>query len=135
MYYELLRAGNGTGANDNDPFPGTDHVTMLNNLTMPSLLTWDGQENEMGFNHIAEVNGVIYFDIVNGDGTVPTHGFKVGHLNHDGTVDIDDVAALINLVLGNDSSGCLVCANVDQSEGGTIDIDDVAALIAIILNN
>lgn len=135
MYYELLRAGNGTGVHNHDPFPGTNQVTILNNLTTPNLLTWDGQENEMGFNHIAEVNGVIYFDIVNGDGTVPTHGFKVGDLNHDGTVDIDDVATLINLVLGNDSSGCLVCANVDQSEGGTIDIDDVAALIAIILNN
>ncbi len=134
MYYELLRAGNGTGANDNDPFPGTDHVTTLNNLTTPNLLTWDGQENEMGFDNIAEVDGIIYFDVVNGDGTVPQHEFGIGDVNHDGSVDIDDVTQLIGLVLGNGSNGCPVCANVDQSEDGTIDIDDVAALIAIILN-
>ena len=64
MYYDLLRAGNGTGANANDPFPGTDNVTSLTNFTKPSLMTWDKQFNEYAIFNIKEGRGgVISFDI------------------------------------------------------------------------
>ena len=63
-YYELLRAGNGTsGANGSDPFPGSQHVTMVSNLTEPSLRTWSQVDCDFEIRNIAEANGVITFDV------------------------------------------------------------------------
>ena len=61
------------------------------------------------------------------------HGYKTGDVNHDNAVDIDDVTALISIVLGGGTAqqGCPICANVDGQ--GSIDIDDVTVLIAIVL--
>ena len=131
MYYELLRAGNGYGSNSNDPFPGTDSVTTLNNLTTPSLLTWNGQANELGIADITETDGIITFGIVNGDGTAPSHGFEPGDVNHDNAITIKDVTVLINYLL-TDQEICLICADVYQD--GNINIKDVTTLINILLN-
>ena len=55
-----------------------------------------------------------------------------GDVNNDGSVDIDDVTALIQYVLGGYSGNFdEVAANVDGE--GSIDIDDVTALISMIL--
>lgn len=55
-----------------------------------------------------------------------------GDVNNDGSVDIDDVTALIQYVLGGYSRNFdEVAANVDGE--GSIDIDDVTALISMIL--
>ena len=131
MYYELLRAGNGFGANDSDPFPGTYNVTTLNNLTTPSLKTWDGQDNEMGLNNIAENNGIITFGVVNGDGTEPVHGFDLGDVNHDHDVNIADVTCLIDYLLGLQVVICPDCSDVNPN--GEINIADVTALIDLLL--
>ena len=71
MYYELLRAGNGNGSSGSDPYPGTRRVTAVNNTTSPSLKTWSGAGNDMGIAGITETNGVITFNVVNGDGSDP----------------------------------------------------------------
>lgn len=66
-YFVLLRAGGTTDgtAKASDPFPGTQNVTTLNNVTSPAnLLTWAGSPLELGFENIREVNGHITFDIV-----------------------------------------------------------------------
>lgn len=131
MYYELLRAGNGFGASESDPFPGAYNVTTLNNLTTPSLKTWSGQVNEMGLNNIAENNGIITFGVVNGDGTEPVHGFSVGDVNHDGAVNIADVTRLIDYLLGIQNVECTVCADVKAD--GAINIADVTSLIDLLL--
>ena len=131
MYYELLRAGNGFGSNSNDPFPGTDHVTEINNLTMPNLMTWDGQANEYGLNNIAENNKIITFNVVNGDGTTPGHGFEVGDVNHDQSVTIKDVTDLIDYLLGGSVDICIVCADVNGND--EVSIADVTALIDMLL--
>lgn len=132
MYYELLRAGNGVGPNSNDPFPGTDHVTEINNLTTPNLLTWAGQANDMGLTNIAENDRIITFDVVNGDGTAPTHGFDLGDVNHDQSLGISDVTDLIDFLLGSEAvTICPICADVD--EDGDITIADVTALIDLLL--
>ena len=133
MYYELLRAGNGTGSHSHDPFPGTNHVTAINNLTTPSLLTWSGQANEYGLDNIAENNGIITFNVVNGDGTTPGHGFEVGDVNHDESLTIKDVTDLIDYLLGSDVEICTVCADVNGDE--EITIADVTALIDVLLGN
>ena len=63
--------------------------------------------------------------------SVPT-AILIGDVNDDKTVDIDDVAMLINVVLGNITSGYNgVNANVFADD--VLDIDDVTALIMKIL--
>ena len=57
---------------------------------------------------------------------------RMGDVNDDGKVDVDDVAALISKVLGNDVSP-FVAAAADLNDDNRIDIDDVAALISKIL--
>ena len=68
-YYELLRAG-GVKSNayyvsigsSSDPFPGTRGVRTINNETSPSLKTWSGKYNNLGFRNIKESSGVITFE-------------------------------------------------------------------------
>ena len=62
------------------------------------------------------------------------HPYQSGDVNHDGSVDIDDVTTLINCVLGNANNACPVCANI-TGDDGSIDIDDVTALINKVLGN
>ena len=67
-YFELVRAGGLRDYNetDSDPFPGSAHVTMLNNTTSPAnLLSWSGKETLWGIENIVESRqGVITFDII-----------------------------------------------------------------------
>lgn len=57
-----------------------------------------------------------------------------GDVDHDGSVGIGDVSALVDLLLGNDDgSCCLICADVDDD--GEVGISDVSALIDLLLGN
>ena len=60
------------------------------------------------------------------------HEFEVGDVNHDHTVNIADVTALIDYLLGS-GNVCTTCANVDGDDG--INIADVTALIDKLLNS
>ena len=60
------------------------------------------------------------------------HGFDVGDVNHDGSVTIKDVTALIDYLLG-DGDVCMTCADVNGSTDVTI--ADVTALIDMLLGN
>ena len=60
------------------------------------------------------------------------HGYELGDVNHDEAVNIADVTALIDYLLGS-GSACEICANVNGDEG--INIADVTALIDKLLNN
>lgn len=61
------------------------------------------------------------------------HAYEVGDVNHDGRVNIDDVAVLIDYLLSNDASViCLDCADVDANS--RIDVSDLSALIDLILS-
>ncbi len=57
---------------------------------------------------------------------------KVGDVTGDGVVDIDDVSALVNVILGKASEQDYpgVC---DVTDDGSVDIDDVSEVINIIL--
>ena len=63
---------------------------------------------------------------------VPAHNYDKGDVNHDHAVNISDVTALIDYLLGS-GEVCSVCADVD-GEGG-INIADVTALIDLLLAN
>ncbi len=60
------------------------------------------------------------------------HGYDLGDVNHDHAVNIADVTALIDYLLGS-GSACEICANVNGDEG--INIADVTALIDKLLSN
>ena len=60
------------------------------------------------------------------------HNFEPGDVNHDQTVNINDVTALIDYLLGSENGGCGICADMD---GDTIVmITDVTALIDRLLS-
>ena len=61
------------------------------------------------------------------------HGFEPGDVNHDGSVTVSDVSALIDCLLGDTTNGCLICADVNQD--GQMSISDVTALIDLLLSN
>ena len=63
---------------------------------------------------------------------VPAHDYEIGDVNHDHDVNIGDVTALIDYLLGS-GSVCEICANVNGDEG--INIGDVTALIDKLLSN
>lgn len=60
------------------------------------------------------------------------HQYKTGDVNHDGNVNIADVTALIDHLLGS-GNVCTTCANVNGDE--SINIADVTALIDILLSS
>lgn len=62
----------------------------------------------------------------------PAHDYEIGDVNHDHDVNISDVTALIDYLLGS-GSVCETCANVNGDEG--INIGDVTALIDLLLGN
>ena len=62
----------------------------------------------------------------------PEHGYRVGDVNHDGKIAINDVTALIDYLLGGNDNACLICADVNGQGGVTI--ADVTALIDLLLS-
>lgn len=82
-----------------------------------------------------------YADIDNCGAVMEVHvfsgseaGYQTGDVNGDGIIDVDDVNALINVILGNNSLEDFKGeANVDGQ--GVIDVDDVNAVINLILKS
>ena len=60
------------------------------------------------------------------------HEYAVGDVNHDRSVNIADVTALIDYLLGS-GDVCKICADVNQDQ--TINIADVTSLIDKLLSN
>ena len=83
------------------------------------------------YGSITATTGVVsaYADI---QGTVTAKPFKIGDVNMDGEVDINDITSLISYVLGNTVSPFdNQAANVNGDD--TIDINDITQLISIVL--
>ena len=59
------------------------------------------------------------------------HSFELGDVNHDGTIDINDVTTLIDYLLGYNNGMCVDCADVDGDE--EVSINDVTTLIDHLL--
>jgi hypothetical protein len=103
----------------------TDKFYTVENLTPEGTFTFkvkalylDGTESEW-----SNIEEVTLFQ--NG------HGFAVGDVNHDGSVSISDVTALINALLSNQVP-CEICADVNGD--GNLAISDVTALINKLLS-
>lgn len=76
--------------------------------------------------------------VINKDGTASfwymkeEHNYAIGDVNHDGDVNIADVTALIDMLLGNGNATCTLCADVNGDS--EINIADATALIDKLLN-
>jgi hypothetical protein len=62
---------------------------------------------------------------------VPAHDYEKGDVNHDHAVNIADVTALIDLLLGSSLNACSICADVNGDQ--SVNIADVTALIDLLL--
>ena len=62
----------------------------------------------------------------------PEHGYSIGDVNHDHAINIADVTALIDYLLGT-GTVCEICADVHGDS--VINIADVTALIDVLLGN
>ena len=60
------------------------------------------------------------------------HAFELGDVNHDNTVSIADVTALIDYLLSGNGNACTICADVNGDQ--TVSIGDVTALIDKLLS-
>ena len=77
-------------------------------------------------------NGVAVYQIGKNVGGDPEPPAIVGDVNGDGTVDIADANAVINVILGSEEASKYE-GRADVNKDGTVDIADVNAIINIIL--
>lgn len=86
QYVDIEEAG-GTANNESEtimaqyPFPGTRKVTSFTDNTKPSMKTWGGKSLNMPITNIAEVNGVITFDVCGGAPKMETPEFAAPVIN------------------------------------------------------
>jgi DNA polymerase II small subunit/DNA polymerase delta subunit B len=55
-------------------------------------------------------------------------------VNGDGVVDVEDVAGIVNMILGEPAENFNE-ANADVTGDGVVDVDDVVAVVNIILDS
>ena len=110
---------------------GTDFIWYDQYNGQPIDMTWDAY-------HAIKIAGGEYKLTVNLtdmtliiEKVVPDHGYEVGDVNHDKAINIADVTALIDHLLGT-GTVCEICADVNGDSN--INIADVTALIDKLLN-
>ena len=98
------------------------HATLMRSSSVPAFRAY--------FKALANVSdhGQINFP---GDGSMPA--IELGDVNLDGNIDVEDVNALVNVVLQRVSAG-YYGGITDIDDNGMVDVEDVNALINIILS-
>ena len=105
---------------------GNQYTTAKRNNNYSYYFTGDGSDYLFTFN---VDNNTFIIEVLD---TQPT--IKPGDVDDNGVVDIDDVALLISIILGNNHS-TFNALNSDIDGDDVFSIDDVTLLIAIILGN
>ena len=83
---------------------------------------------------VVGINRVLEIYVIGVTEAVEEPEWRLGDVNHDQFVDIDDVSLLIAYILGTQPEPFYSSeANVDEDEQGLIDVDDVSTLITRIL--
>jgi hypothetical protein len=115
-------------------FPGTQNVTQLSDDDqLPNYKFYTSQNNGRVGVKISDING---------DASTGLMGFyyidltKVvkGDVNYDALIDVEDVVAVVNYILGETPAGFLPEA-ADVNGDNTIDVDDVVAIVNKILES
>ncbi|MBO4870878.1 MAG: M6 family metalloprotease domain-containing protein [Muribaculaceae bacterium] len=135
-YLELVRAWNDTPDKDldSDPFPGTKNVTSITNTTTPNLKTWGGMDCVFNIHKIKEKGQVVSFYITYDGMLPPEDDIPIGDVNNDGKVDVEDVNAIINIILEIKTEADYE-GDADLNGDGKVDVEDVNAAINIILTD
>ena len=105
----------------------TDQYYVVNGLTAGATYTYYVEANYIDGTKAA--SNVEEVTLLNEQG----HGYDLGDVNHDGTVNISDVTALIDYLLGSNADACVICA--DTNVDGVVNISDVTTLIDMLLAN
>ena len=123
-----LKAVNETGDENSRIITGiTDQYYVVENLTPGATYTYYVEANYIdGTKAASNVENVTLLE-------QQGHGYEVGDVNHDGSINIADVAALIDGLLDSSLELCPICADINSD--GSINIADVAALIDNLLGN
>ena len=82
--------------------------------------------------NIMRIKNLLAFFVALVVASAPAGAFTRGDLNSDGTVDVSDVNAVINIMLGKTQAGGNRLL-ADVTSDGTVDVSDVNALINIML--
>ena len=105
----------------------TDQYYVVENLTPGATYTYYVEANYIdGAKAASNVETVTLTD-------APEHNYQLGDVDHDGSINISDVTALIDMLLGNEGAGCPICADVDGNHD--VNISDVTALIDMLLTS
>ena len=123
-----LKAVNETGDENSRIITGiTDQYYVVENLTPGATYTYYVEANYIdGTKAASNVENVTLLE-------QQGHGYEVGDVNHDGSINIADVTALIDGLLDSSLELCPICADINSD--GSINIADVAALIDNLLGN
>ena len=123
-----LKAVNETGDENSRIITGiTDQYYVVENLTPGATYTCYVEANYIdGTKAASNVETVTLLE-------QQGHGYEVGDVNHDGSINIADVATLIDGLLDSSLELCPICADINSD--GSINIADVAALIDNLLGN
>lgn len=105
---------------------GTQYTIAKRNNNYSYYFTGDGRDYLFSFN---VDNNTFIIELLQ---TAPA--VKLGDVNDNGVVDIDDVALLISIILGNNHPA-FNALNSDLDGDDIFSIDDVTLLIAMILGN
>jgi hypothetical protein len=66
---------------------------------------------------------------------IGTNTALIGDVDSSGTVEVSDVTAIVDIILGNRTDFSILLANVNEDAENTIGVDDVTLLVDIILGN
>ena len=59
--------------------------------------------------------------------------YRLGDVNHDGFVDVDDMNIIINIMLNKNGATLAVYPDADVDKSGGVDVDDMNIVINIML--
>ena len=133
LYQKNLLVVTATGANINDVTfkvrkNDSNKVLMVDGEALDGY-HWTGDTARVKF-HLDDGNGVFYVESI----TIKQTEIKTlkGDVNGDGVVDVADIAAVIDVMAGGQSSMVNGQSFADVNGDGTVDVADIATIITIM---
>ncbi len=95
-------------------------VDTVFNGTSSIILSW-----------LKDANGNAVKNLVISKPTTPQ--YRVGDVNHDGFVDVDDLNIIINIMVGKNGATLALYPDADVDKSGGVDVDDLNIVINVML--
>ena len=94
-------------------------------------LTWTGSANSITFSVNSGKGHMQLSQLMVKRATSAPDPIR-GDVNGDGTVDVADIAAIIDVMAGTTVPGTSAAGNADVNGDGTVDVADIASVIDIM---